>query len=145
MLLRPLFLISALIALGALPARGQEAATVEVKVEGTLQVGQFFGPPSYGENPRSDKIEEAYYLQLPATLETQLANQRWNGLNREKGLGPEYFIQLIVLDSNLGRLRRMIGKRVKVTGTLFHAESGHHRTSTLLQVRAIAEIQSWNW
>ncbi len=143
--LRLLFLISALIALGAMPARGQEAASVEVKVEGTLQVGQFLGPPNYGENPRSDKIEEAYYLQLPATLETQLANQRRDGLNRDEGLIPEYFIQLIFLDSNLGKLRRMIGRRVKVSGTLFQAESGHHRTSTLLQVRAIAEIQSWNW
>jgi hypothetical protein len=145
MLLRLLLLISALIALGALPARGQEAATVDVKVEGTLQVGQFLGPPNYGENPRNDKIEEAYYLQLPAALEIQLANQRRDGLNREEGLSSEYFIQLILPDSNLGELRRMIGKRVKVTGTLFQAESGHHRTSTLMQVRAIAEIQSWKW
>ena len=54
---------------------GQEG--INVTVEGILQLGEFHGPPNYGENPATDEVEHWYYLQLPAPISTQVPDMKW--------------------------------------------------------------------
>lgn len=47
-------------------------------------------------------------------------------------------MQLVVTKSaDWKTIRRQMGKRVLVTGTLFHAITGHHRTKVLIDVASI--------
>jgi len=47
-------------------------------------------------------------------------------------------LQLVIAkDEEWPTIRRLIGKRAKVSGTLFHAHTGHHRTRVLLDVSQI--------
>src|SRR5580692_2017083 len=96
-----------------------QAATVDVlptvTVEGVLLVGTFFGPPNYGENPGTDRLERSYFLQLPAPLVTQLKDSgAVAGLNQQSQV--TYFVQLIVIDKEQARVKQFIGKRVRVVG-----------------------------
>jgi hypothetical protein len=43
-----------------------------ITFEGVLVGGEFYGPHSYGESPRGDRIEHSLLLQLPARPTTQL-------------------------------------------------------------------------
>jgi hypothetical protein len=47
-------------------------------------------------------------------------------------------MQLVVTkDAHWKTVRRLISKRAIVTGTLFHAHTGHHRTKVLVDVASI--------
>ncbi len=47
-------------------------------------------------------------------------------------------IQLVVTkDAHWKIVRRLMGNRATLTGTLFHAHTGHHRTKVLLHVANI--------
>ena len=54
-------------------------------------------------------------------------------------------LQLAVTkDGDLPIIRRLIGKKVTLTGTLFHGHTGHHRTKVLLdvtKVRAASQVR----
>ena len=115
-----------------------------VTVEGILIVGEFFGPPNYGESPSTDKIEKSYLIQLPAPLTTQQPKLSQNAVL----LGHEmesHFVQLVVFNSLQDSAKKLMGKKVKVVGTLFEASTGHHRTPVLIEVRSINEVSKWEW
>lgn len=102
-----------------------------VVLVGVLQVGEFFGPPGYGENPATDSVERPYYLQLP----TPLAEQRgFQGLpaDTDSAARDTYFVELVFLKETKPPLS--VGARIEVRGQLFGAISGHHHTPVLLQV-----------
>ena len=44
-------------------------------------------------------------------------------------------------DPGDAQARYLVGKRVRASGTLFGAHSGHHRTPIVLQVRSIRAIE----
>ena len=143
-----LHLISFLVVLSVIalgPAQAQQEASVVV--EGTLMIGEFIGPPNYGENPKTDKIERSYFLQLPAPLPTQMAKKgvkEVQGFDLGEASDRDHFVQLVVLDKNKD-MAKFIGKKVRVSGLVFRAETGHHRTGTLVQVTSISGIKSWHW
>ena len=115
-----------------------------IAVEGVLHVGEFIGPPNYGENPDSDRIERSYVLQLPAPLSTQVRNDNsLSGLTQESR--TTYFIQLVVLKNEQPFAKKLIGKKVKVVGTLSERITGHHRTPVLVQVQSLSAIKGWLW
>lgn len=45
-------------------------------------------------------------------------------------------VQLVLSDH--ARHRALLGRRVRVAGPLFHAQTGHHHTPVLLEVRGLA-------
>lgn len=120
---------------------GAQEPTTPVTLEGTLQAGEFMGPPNYGENPGTDRIEGSYYLQLPAPVSTQ--TKLASGLNKEAQ--TSYFVQLVIFDFEKTHPKSLLGKRVKIVGPLFEAHMGHHRTPVLIQVESLAEVQQWQW
>jgi hypothetical protein len=95
----------------------------------------FYGPPNYGENPKTDSRETQAILVLakpicvdasPSTYEERESKQRKITLVPPLGV-------------NLGSYG---GRFVTVTGTLFHAHTGHHHTQVLMQVAGSEEACS---
>ena len=58
---------------------------------------------------------------------------------------PSHFVQIVVPASEQRTAKALVGKRVRVTGTLFEAISGHHRTPLLVQVQKLAQVSKWQW
>jgi len=116
---------------------------INVRLQGILQLGEFMGPPNYGELPASDALETQFYLQLPAPVRAQRVaiplTPEWAG-------GDAHFIQPVFVENSLrAKARALVGKRVVVAGALEPAVTGHHRTSLLLVARSIDSVKTWHW
>ena len=80
---------------GALSAQIQSDETVEL--QGVLQVGTFYGPPGYRENPATDRMETSYYLQLPDELTVDPSAVPPDARSLPRWI---YFVQLIAPTSD---------------------------------------------
>ena len=115
-----------------------EPAVVELR--GKLTSKWFYGPPNYGENPKTDSKEL-----LPILLLSEPVNVRGKP-------DPNYGSSEYVSVKNVRRMelvlriphKYMIGKNVVVKGTLFHALTGHHHTEVLVDVQSIRLVKSDN-
>ena len=116
-------------------------AAVAATVQGILQRGEFLGPPNY-ENPRTDRREQWFYLQLPAPFQAQ--NPRFR-LGVEFERPDEYFVQLHFDGDGAKQAAQFIGRKVRVTGTPEAAVIAHDRTGITLDVRMLVQVQDWNW
>ena len=105
-----------------------------VSLKGTLRSRVFPGPPNYESIRRGDRKETAIILTLVARACT-------TGNDPQSFEVPEADIREIQLvvskDAHWKTVRRLMGKRALVTGTLFHAHTGHHRTKVLVTVANI--------
>jgi hypothetical protein len=105
-----------------------------VTLSGTIRSHVFPGPPNYESIKKGDQRETAIILTLVAKTCTA-------GNDRESLDVPETGVrgvQLVVTtDAHWKIIRRLIGKRARVTGNLFHAHTGHHRTKVLIEVSQI--------
>jgi len=105
-----------------------------VTLTGKLHSRVFPGPPNYESIRQGDQKETAYLLTLVKAICT-------DG-NDPQGIDvPESDlrdVQLVITnDAHWATLHRLMGKRVTITGTLFHAHTGHHRTKVLAEVSSI--------
>jgi hypothetical protein len=104
-----------------------------VELEGNLTVEIKYGPPNYGENPKTDEK-----VNVPILVLSQPINVRGDPkseLNKETVEGVTR-IQL-VFDKTSTTYKQFVGSRVLVKGTLFKAHSGHHYTDVLVSVQDI--------
>ncbi|HEY0348935.1 MAG TPA: DUF4431 domain-containing protein [Pyrinomonadaceae bacterium] len=100
----------------------------KVALTGRLVYRTFYGPPGYGENPKTDKRETQSILILESAIDViGNGNDPWE--QTEHGIKR---ITLVV-----DRSSPFVGKRVVVEGTLFHAHTGHHHTKVLMEVSSI--------
>jgi hypothetical protein len=97
-----------------------------VSLTGRVVVRTFFGPPGYGEHPKTDSIEQQAILVLdhPVCVDAS---------GGDEAAASQSEITLVPLGSV--DMSRYIGKRVTVAGSLFHAISGHHYTKVLIQLK----------
>ncbi len=102
-----------------------EPATVTLN--GKITRKTFAGPPNYESIKKGDAPETYWILQLAKPVCV-------NGEEPEKNVSD---IQLVLSEKQYAQYEGLLGKRVFVTGTLFHAETGHHHTDVLLKVRGI--------
>jgi len=108
-----------------------EPATVEL--EGRVVIRSKYGPPNYGENPKTD--QKGKYLFLVLTKPINVRGTEGDGHNAQSVEGARE-IQLILTDGKPSH-KNLIGKNVVVKGTLFHAHTGHHYTDLVLTVRSL--------
>jgi hypothetical protein len=119
---------------------GRSSVPKEVTLTGELIERTYWGPPNWGEQPATDRLEEAWILVLdaPACVMADHTNQ-----NNDQ---PEFNVivmQLVVTDTGphneyLKQVENFVGRRVTVTGALEHAVTGHNRTPVMLMVASIA-------
>ncbi len=107
-----------------------EPATVEL--EGRLVIRSKYGPPNYGEQPKTDKKLKVLFLIL--TKPINVRGTEGDEYNAQSVEGARQ-IQLILSDG--GAHKNSIGKNVVVKGTLFHAITGHHFTDVVMTVRSL--------
>jgi hypothetical protein len=111
-----------------------EPATVEL--DGRLVIQSKYGPPNFGEQPKTDQK-----VQVPVLLLRERVSvlgdrgDRADGPNTKTEYGVAQ-IQLAFTGAAKDH-KLLIGKQVVVTGTLFHAHTGHHYTDVVMNVQSI--------
>ena len=133
----PLLVTAVLVVAGfCVPASAQKCFEYgpTVSLTGRLRSQIFPGPPNYQSIRHGDRKETALLLTLVQTICT-------TG-NDPQGMDvPETDVREVQLaittNAHWTIARRLVGKRVTVTGTLFHAHTGHHRTKVLIDVSNI--------
>jgi hypothetical protein len=99
-----------------------------VELDGMLVRRVYPGPPNYESVARGDRAETAWLLRLsrPACVAADARDP--GGIN----LAVEDLreVQLVLTPEQLRRARA--GQRVALSGALFGAHTGHHRTPVLL-------------
>jgi len=113
--------MAALLFTAILPARAADCLAYEpatVTLTGVVTLAQGFGPPGFGEDPAHDK-KETYAL---LTLDKPACVGGGKDPSDEDVAAIGAF-QLVAKD---GRRfdKKLVGRRVTVTGTLFHRVSG---------------------
>ena len=96
----------------------------------------FPGPPNY-ESVQKRDVPETYWL-------LDLSNDLCvNEDTIEPDLNPAQSavreIQLVIKPERYVRQKRLVGRNVLVTGTLFGGHTGHHHTPVLMTVRTLHE------
>lgn len=140
--MRRLYALTMMIFSVVTPARCLQAAGVDqrwlsyepaiLRLEGKLTMELKYGPPNYGEQPKTDARIRVPVLKLIEPVNVRgKPGESFNAIS-VKGIRR---IQLILSPGT--SYEQFIGKRVVVEGTLFHAFSGHHYTKVLMDVRTI--------
>lgn len=128
-----LFAMTAILSLQSVsPCLHYEPEIVELK--GIIVRRTIPGPPNYEDMSKGDAPETYWILVLkkPRCVDTQAED----GININEANVKE--IQLVFSgNADYERYKNFIGKKVSVSGTLFHAHIGHHHTAVLLMVQNI--------
>ncbi|HZI59176.1 MAG TPA: DUF4431 domain-containing protein [Pyrinomonadaceae bacterium] len=118
------------------PAHAQRFLSYEpevVELDGQLVVQSKYGPPNFGEQPKTDQK-----VRVPVLLLSQpviVASDEEGGKNSQTAYNVRQ-VQL-AFDGSETSHKTLIGKPVVVTGTLFRAHTGHHYTDVVLNVQSI--------
>jgi hypothetical protein len=108
-----------------------EPATVEL--EGRLTVQSKYGPPNFGENPKTDAK-----VKVPVLVLLTLINVRGTPGDAHNAISVRGVRRIQLIFSNPKTpYKESTGKIVVVKGTLFHAFSGHHYTKVVMDVSSI--------
>jgi hypothetical protein len=116
-------------------AQGQTFLSYEpevVELDGQLIVESKYGPPNFGEQPKTDQKVRVALLVLRSGVSMLPADD--DGPNRSVHHIKQ--IQLAFSNSETSH-KKLFGKQVVVTGTLFHAHTGHHYTEVVMNVESI--------
>ena len=100
-------------------------------IEGKLITSMEYGPPNYGENPETDEKEYPYILVLDEPIDV-IADKSKDPM--EIGYSEVSEIQLAVGQDDYEKIDQLVGKRIKVEGSLFYAHTGHHHRDVLMHV-----------
>ena len=103
-----------------------------VQLKGTIFTRIYFGPPNYGENPATDRREEQALLLLDAPICVK-GRRDATAFNE----GNVIVVQLAAISVQPNVVYGAVGHRVEVSGSLFHSETGHHRTPVLVDVASV--------
>ena len=98
-----------------------------VELSGTVILKTFFGPPNYGEDPKTDSKERQALLELDHPLCVDASPD-----GEEKAESQQTLITLVPLGNF--SLVPLAGRHVTVSGSLYHAISGHHHTPVLISL-----------
>ena len=102
-----------------------------VTLTGVVVSKTYYGPPNYGESPKTDSKETQYVLILDSPVD--IVGDR-SDQTTERGVKR---VTLVVNDFKAHHVETLLGSRVEVQGTLFHASTGHHHTKVLINVASI--------
>jgi Domain of unknown function (DUF4431) len=107
--------------------------TEKVTLRGKLVFRTFYGPPGYGENPKTDSKETQSIVLLDRPFDV-IGDKQDPFDATERGIRR---VTLVFSNPIPHPARYYLKRRVKVEGTLFHAFTGHHHTKILVDVTSI--------
>lgn len=112
------------------PTRTVFTYTGRVELAGVLARRTYPGPPNYESVARGARPETTWLLRLdrPACVAADASDT--TGFNVAVASVRE--VQLAVTPEQFRRYRGRVGQRVALSGALFGAHTGHHRTPVLL-------------
>ncbi len=123
-----LFAVLALLSPGAFAAPCSPYEPAVVSLSGIVVYVKAYGPPGFGETPRTDAHEDYYGLKLDAPLCT-IANPAMD----EPAESSVTVLQMLFAS----RHPLTAGMRITVKGSLSHAETGHHHTLVMIDVKSV--------
>jgi len=104
-----------------------------ISVTGIIHPETFAGPPNYSSIEKGDEALKYWII----TLDNEICVNK----NTDEGNIPEYQIkvmQLVFVGSGEYDLyRSLLGKKVKIYGSLYHMYAGRHFTTVLIRVKNI--------
>lgn len=104
-----------------------------VVLDGVLATSTADPAITYDEKPHQFP---ALKLRKPIAV---LCNVKETDCQPEAGIT---LIQLVLKQNNMTQFKKLKGKSVKLSGTLFHSHTGHHFTSVLMDVESISSFTS---
>jgi len=105
-----------------------------VQLQGKLLKVMKYGPPGYGESPDSDAHYEIPILLLSQPIRVE--GDPLSAVNREDLLNVS-FVQLIFHGTAAPEYWRYANRNVIVSGSLFRAQTAHHYTPLVMDVKKI--------
>ncbi len=109
-----------------------------VEVTGVIKRQTFPGPPEYESVAKGDEAETCWILHLSQIVCVK-ADGIKDSINDETEAGITE-LQLNLDEDQYAKYKKLVGKHVKVTGTLYHSINGHHHTTVLLTVKSIEPL-----
>jgi hypothetical protein len=97
-----------------------------------------YGPPGYGESPATDAKEVYWYLDLDEAVCTTATAGDTPDDQGEEDIGRLQIVFLHGYPQGGG----WVGHRASITGTLFHAITGHHHTPVLITAEQTTKLPS---
>lgn len=106
-------------------------------IEGVVKNDRtFYGPPGFGSDPKVDAKEKPERLVLDAPI----------SITPEKGDPTNEAVtdvsELQIVPNEVSNLSDYLDRRVRVTGKLFQAHTGHHHTKALIALETIAPVKA---
>jgi hypothetical protein len=105
-------------------------------IQGILKTEMFYGPPNYGESPKTDSKEEAYILYLDAPIRVIALPKDSDYYNQTRDSITK--IQLVPFTQNI--ISPHNGRHIRVTGPLWGAQTGHHHTDVLMSIQKVEKL-----
>ena len=118
-------------AIAASACLSYEPGTVELRGQVVAKV--FPGPPNYQDVKRGDTPEETWLLNLPGPI--CVASKPSDPLY--PAASDTRQVQLVLDPAQYSQYKHLVGREVVVSGRLFAAHTGHHRTPVLITVGAL--------
>ncbi len=106
-----------------------------VKIVGEFYKKTFPGPPNYESVEKGDRPETQWILKLDAPICAAITSQEEAWIKFIIRDVKE--VMLVLLQKGIYKKEYLMHERVVVTGTLWEAHTGHHRTPVLITVKDI--------
>lgn len=125
----------------AYEAKAEDCLSYEptkVRLTGVITRQTFPGPPNYESIKNGDKPETYWILKLEKPVcvngnpKDELNSETENDVKN---------IHLVFHGDEYTRYRHLVSKRVITTGTLFQAQTAHHRTKVLMEVTIMKQVE----
>ncbi len=109
-----------------------------VNLKGKITRKTFAGPPNYENVKKGDTPEPYWILDLIRPICVNADEKIIGGEKRGKNVSK---IQLVLTEEQYAQYKGLLGKRVEVSGKLWHAHTGHHHTNVLLTITEIKDVR----
>ncbi|MBI5179621.1 MAG: DUF4431 domain-containing protein [Nitrospinae bacterium] len=116
-----------------------------VTLTGTMSEETFPGPPHYESLDDGDEPIEYWFLYLDRPVCVYSNEKEYPSEYAESGVNK---VQLVMHEHALYKTKRwLLDKKVSVTGTLFHRNTGYHHADILISLKTLDAIKpaKQNW
>ncbi|MFZ1873882.1 MAG: DUF4431 domain-containing protein [Chania sp.] len=104
-----------------------------ISLSGIVEIRVFFGSPNYGEDPATDgrDIQGLLFLDKPICT----VGEDYNEAEKDQ-------IEVTLIPNGSLNLSDFAGQHVTVSGSLSHADNGHHNTALLLDLSGTPKLDA---